>query len=190
MLAVLYIFTIGFEYTRGRAGLRKYLSQHFQIKTERRAQGEPFCQSRSIDIHDHVNERFYLSRFASFPDKADDRTKFFQNRFGFSESVFASAAHQIKRAFARLRNARGHARFERFRASFSGQLFDLDMDLRRDGGAINKEPAARVNQQIVTASCKDVSHRVVVTHDSKDHVRFRSNFRQILSSCAAEFGRE
>ena len=93
MLAILHIFAVGFEHARGCAGLRKNISQHFQIETERGAKRESFGQSSRVDVHHHIDERFNLRRFARFTDKAHDCTKLFQDRLGLTESLFASTAH-------------------------------------------------------------------------------------------------
>ena len=65
--------------------------------------------------------------------------------------------------------------------AFLRQFFNVDMHLRRDRRAINEQFAARVHQQIVAASAENLPHRVVIGHDSEDHVRFCRHFRQILA---------
>jgi hypothetical protein len=70
VLAILHIFTIGFQYTGGCACLGKNLPQHFQIEAERRTKGKSLRQPGGVDVHHHVDERFYLCRLASLADKA------------------------------------------------------------------------------------------------------------------------
>ena len=149
-----------------------------------------FGEPGGVDVHDHVDQRFHFGGFACFADEANLGGKLFQNRFGFSERVFVSAAHQVELAFARLRNARRHACFERLRTGFVGQLFDLDMHFRRDRGAVDEQFAARVDEQIVTGSGKDLPHRVVVRHHGEDHVGCCRDFRQILRGGAPKLRRE
>jgi hypothetical protein len=62
--------------------------------------------------------------------------------------------------------------------------------LRRYRGAVDEQFATRVDEQIVTSSGKDLPHRVVVGHHSKDDVRFRRDFRQILRGGARKLRRE
>ncbi len=106
------------------------------------------------------------------------------------ECLFVPAAHQVKFSFTRLRNARGHASFERFSAGTVREFFNVDVDLWRDRSAINEELSARVHEQVIAGCCENCSHCVIVCHDGENHVRRRSNFRQILRSRAAKFGRE
>ena len=74
VLAILHIFAVGFQHAGGSACLRKNLSQHFQIQTERRAQCQSLCQPRGVDVHHHVDERFHFCGFASVADQAHFRT--------------------------------------------------------------------------------------------------------------------
>ena len=159
-------------------------------RPERGAEPEAFGQTGGVDVHDHVDQRFHLGGFACFADEANLGGKLFQNRFGFSERVFVSAAHQVELAFARLRDARRHACFERLRTGFVGQLFDLHMHFGRDRGAVDEQFAARVDQQIVASSGKDLPHRVVIRHHGEDHVGRCRDFRQILRGGAPKLRRE
>ena len=177
MLAVLHVFAVGLEDTRVGARLRKNFAQHFQIETERGAQAKSFSQSGGVDVHHHVDERFYFCGFAGSADEPDLCGKLLEDRLGFSECFLGSAAHQIKLPFARLGNARGHARLECLRACVFCQFFDLDVNLRRDRCAIYEELAACVDQQIIARSAENRSHCVVVGDNSEDHVRSRGNFR-------------
>src|SRR5436305_11171203 len=107
------------------------------VRSRPRAAPEPsaFCKAGSVGVHHHVNRRFHLGGFACFADKANLGGKLFQNRFGFSERVFVSAAYQVELAFARLR-ARPHARFARLRAGFVGQLLFTGRAVRAERSGI------------------------------------------------------
>ena len=89
VVAVLHVFAVGFEHARVCAGLLRNFAQHRQIKPERVAEAETFGEPGGVDVHDHVNQRLHLGGFACFSDEANLGGKLFQNRFGFSERVFA-----------------------------------------------------------------------------------------------------
>ena len=64
------------------------------------------------------------------------------------------------------------------------------MHFRRDRGAVDEQFAARVHQQIVAGSGKDLPHRVVIRHHGEDHVGRGRDFRQILRGGAPKLRRE
>ena len=147
---------------------------------------ESFGQTCGIDVHDHVDQRFHFRGFARLANESNLRGKLLEDRFRFLERFLASAAHQVKLALTRLRDARGHTCLKRLRASFLGKFFDLDVHLWRDGRAVDEQFAARVDQQIVTVARKDLPHRVVVRHNGEDDVGLCRYFRQILCGSAAK----
>ena len=111
--------------------------------------------------------------------------KLFQNRFGRSKRLFRSAAHQIERAFARLRDARCHAGFERLRAGLFGEFFDFDVNRGRDRRAVDEQFSARVHQQIVAGAGKNLPHRRIIGHDGENDVGFRRHIDKCLAGRAS-----
>ena len=105
--------------------------------------------------------------------------QFFQDWFDALIHLLFPAAHEVERALARLRNARGHAGFQRTRAGRFDLLFDPDVHVRRDRGAVDEDFALRTAQQ---ATIKDRLHRLVVGHYSDDDVRSFGDLLQFLGS--------
>src|SRR5260370_30758335 len=66
----------------------------------------------------------------------------------------------------------------------------MEMDVRRNGRAVDEQSSARILQQVIAASRKDFSHRVVVGRNGKDHIRFSRYFRQILRRRTTKFRSE
>ena len=93
MLAVLHVFAIGLQNARSGAGFGKNFAQHGEIEPERVAQAKTFRQASGIDVHHHVDQRFYLRRFASFPDVANSFAKLFQNWLGGAKRLLFAPAH-------------------------------------------------------------------------------------------------
>jgi hypothetical protein len=112
MLAILHILPIGLENPRRRSGLGKYLAQHREIEAKRLPQPQAFGEPGGVDVHHHVHERLHFRGFTGLADVAKRHAQILQDWFGPMENFFASAAHEVKRAFPRLGNARSHACFE------------------------------------------------------------------------------
>ena len=63
----------------------------------------------------------------------------FEDRFALFETLLVAAAHQVERAFARLRDARSHAGFQRLRARLCRASFlDFNVDFRGDRRAVDE----------------------------------------------------
>ena len=93
VFAVLHIFAVRLQNARGRTGFRKNFTQHCKVKTHRVAQTKTFGEAGGVDVHHHVDQRFYFRRFTRFADVANGLAKFFQNGLRCAKRFLISAAH-------------------------------------------------------------------------------------------------
>ena len=169
VVAVLHILTISFENPRVGTGLRENLAQHGEIKTECGSEAEAFGESGGVDIHHHVHERLHLRGLASGTDVAERNGEILEDRLGALEGCVRASGHEIEGAFSGLSDARRHAGFEGLGSGFVGQSLDIEMHLRRNGGAVHEEFAFRTGEEAVAMIGKDRTHGFVIGDDRDDH---------------------
>ena len=169
VVAVLHVLAIGFEDAGVGTGLRKNFAQHGEIKPKGGSKSEAFGKSGGIDIHHHVDERLHLRRLTRGSDVAQGNTKVLKCRFGALESCIRASGHEIQGSFAGLGDARRHAGFERFGTGLVCEGLDIEVNLRRDGGAVDEKFASGSNKQAIALFGEDGSHGLVVGHDSHNH---------------------
>ncbi len=92
VLAVLHIFTVGFQHARVGAGLGKNFAQHREIETERVAQGRaPSARPAVLMFITMLTSAFDLGSFAGASDVTKRRAHVSKERFDLLENGLIAA---------------------------------------------------------------------------------------------------
>jgi hypothetical protein len=108
------------------------------------------------------------------------RAQFLEHRPDVIERFAIAAAHQVERPLARLRDRRGHARFDGTRVARSAAFVDAYVRRRRDGRAVHEDRALRGVQKRIGLRVlgENRVHRRVVAHDRDDDVGVRRHLAE------------
>lgn len=174
VIPVFHILAVGCEHAGIRSGLGKHFHYHVEVELQRTGESETFRESGGVDVHDHVNERLDLGRFAGGTNVTEQFSliaQFDENVLHLVKRGGRAGAHQVERAVSSLRDARRHTGFERFGLRLLCELADLHMHGRRNGCAINENASFCAVEQTVALGRKDFPHGFVVRDHGENDIR-------------------
>ena len=119
---------------------------------------------------------------------AQGNAEVFENWLGALQGRIGSSGHEIKCAFAGLGDAGCHAGFERLGTNSLRERLDIEVDLRRDGGAVDEKFALRSNRQAVALLGENRPHGLVIGHNRDDNARKFIHAGQRLRSLGSNLG--
>ena len=170
VVAVLHVFAIGLEDLGISARLGKHFAQHGEIEPERGAEAEALGKTGGVDVHDHVDEGFYLGGLAGGADVTKGGAEIFENGLDSIEGGALAGAHQIERSVTGLGNGRSHTALQADGADGAGAALDLYVDLGCEGGAVDEGLALGSKKQRVAGLAEDGELRGVVSDDGDNHI--------------------
>jgi hypothetical protein len=101
------------------------------------------------------------------------------------ENRLVAADHQIERAVAGLRDARGHAGFERAGPGFAAGGVDLAVDFGADRRAVEENGVGGIGEQLVGG--ENLAHRTVVGDHGEHQAGLRADLGEVGGDLGAEF---
>ena len=170
VVAVLHVLAVGLEDLRVGARLGKHFAQHGEIEPERGAEAEALGKTGGVDVHDHVDEGFYLGGLAGGADVTKGGAEVFENGLDSIEGGALAGAHQIERSVTGLGNGRSHTALQADGADGAGAALDLYVDLGCERGAVDEGLALGAKKQRVAGLAEDGELGGIVSDDRDDHI--------------------
>ena len=190
VFAIEHVFAVGLEDAAVGAGDAEDLGEHFEVEAEGSAEAEAFGEGGGVDVHDHVDEGFDFGGFTGWADVGEDGAHFLEERGDGVEDLAAAADHELEGAFAGLGDGAGHTAFDAVSAGGFGGFFEIDVELRAEGGAVDEGATGGVGEERVAGGCEDGAHGGVVGDDGEDDIGEGGDLGEGVAGFGTDFGGE
>ena len=171
VVPVHHVFAVRHEDPAVCAGLRENLAEHGEIEVEGITQGEALSERSSVDVHDHVHQRFHLSCLTGSSDVTEEFALIgerFEHGADLGEGAFVAAAHEVQGAVPCLGDGGGHACLKAGRAGLLSECSDFDVGAWAHGCTVDECSTFGADQEVITLFGEDRELCDIVCHHGED----------------------